>query len=141
LIKRQWKDLDAKHKYGYSEGQVYTIQENKWMDEQAMMNFFDEVWGPYTNNSRHGRRDNYLLQDEFSGHFMGSVNNQINKLGTEVGIIPGGYTGSVQVLDKGVSKPLKGYLMEQFEEWMYMNRSRCQSSRAEVAQWVAPAWA
>jgi hypothetical protein len=49
---------------------------------------------------------------------MGSVNNQINKLGTEVDIIPGGYTGSVQVLDKGVNKPFNGYFREQFEEWM-----------------------
>jgi hypothetical protein len=45
---------------------------------------------------------------------MGSVNNQINKLGTAVDIIPGGYTGLVQVLNKGVNKPFKGYLREQF---------------------------
>jgi hypothetical protein len=71
---------------------------------------------------------------------MGSVNTQINKLGAEVDIIPGGYTGSVQVLDKGVNKPLKGYLRDQFEEWMCTNGSRRRPSRAEVAQWVAKAW-
>jgi hypothetical protein len=71
---------------------------------------------------------------------MGSINNRINELGTEVDIIPGGYTGSVQVLDKGVNKPFKGYLREQFKEWMCTNGSRRRRSRAEVAQWIAKAW-
>jgi hypothetical protein len=46
---------------------------------------------------------------------MGSFKNQINKLETEVDIIPGGYTGPVQVLDKGVNKSFKGYIRDQFE--------------------------
>jgi hypothetical protein len=53
---------------------------------------------------------------------MGSINNHINKLGMEVDIIPGVYTGSVQVLDKGVNTPFKGYLREQFEDWMLHKR-------------------
>jgi hypothetical protein len=84
------------------------------MDEQAMMKWVDWVWGPYTKDPRRDGRDTYLLQDEFYVHLMGSLNNQINKLGTEVDIIPGGYTGSVQVFDKGVNKPFNGYLREQF---------------------------
>jgi hypothetical protein len=71
---------------------------------------------------------------------MGSVNNQINKLGTDSDIIPGGYTGSVQVLDKGVNKPFKGYLRDKFEEWMCTNGSRRRPSNSEVVQWVAKAW-
>jgi hypothetical protein len=110
------------------------------MDEQAMMKWVDEVWGPYTKDNRRDGRDIYLLQHEFSLHLMGSVNNQINKLGTEVDIITGGYTGSIQVFDKGINKPFKGYLRDHFEEWMCTNGSRRQPSRAEVAQWVANAW-
>jgi hypothetical protein len=60
-----------------------------------MMKWVDEVWGPYTKDPRRNGRDTYLFQDEFSVHLMGSVNNQINKLGTEVDIIPCRYTGSV----------------------------------------------
>jgi hypothetical protein len=37
LIKREWKDLEARQKFGYPEGQVYTIKAKAWMDEQAMM--------------------------------------------------------------------------------------------------------
>jgi hypothetical protein len=110
------------------------------MDEQSTMKWVDEVRGPYTKDSLRGGRETYLLKDEFSMHLMESVNNQINNLGTEVDIIPGEYTGSVQVLDKGVNKPFKGYLRDQFEEWMFTNGSRRWPSRAEVAQWVAKAW-
>jgi hypothetical protein len=81
-----------------------------------------------------------FCKDDFSVHLMGSVNNQIKKIGTEVDIIPGRYTGLVQVLDKWVNKPFKGYLREKCEEWMCTNGLRCRPSRAEVAQWVARAW-
>jgi hypothetical protein len=83
----------------------------------------------------------YLLQDEFYVHLMGPVNNQINKMTTtEADITPGRYTGSVQlVLDKGVNKPFKGYLRDEFEECTH--GLQCQPLMAEVTQWVAHAWA
>jgi hypothetical protein len=81
---------------------VCTIQAKFWMDEQGMVIWVDDVWGPYTKDPRCDRRDTYLLKDEVSVHFMGSVKNQINKMGTELDIIPGGCTGSVQVLDTWV---------------------------------------
>jgi transposase-like protein len=50
LIKREWNDLEARQKFGYPEGQVYTVQAKAWMDEQAMMKWVDEVWGHYTKD-------------------------------------------------------------------------------------------
>jgi hypothetical protein len=50
LIKREWKDLEARQKFGYPEGQVYTVQAKAWMDEQAIMKWVDELWGPYTKD-------------------------------------------------------------------------------------------
>jgi hypothetical protein len=46
---------------------------------------------------------------------------------------------SVQLLDKWVNKPFRGYLIELFEECICTNSSR--PSKAEVAQRVARAWA
>jgi hypothetical protein len=126
--------------FGYPEDQIYTVQEKAWTDEQAIMEWVDEVWGSYTRDPQRDRWGTYLLQDECYVHLMVSVNNQIYKLGTGVEIIPGEYTGSVQVLDKGLNKPFKGYLREEFEEWMRMNGSRSRPSRAEVAQRVTRAW-
>jgi hypothetical protein len=50
LIMREWKDLEARQNFGYPDGQVYTVQANAWMDEQATIKWVDEVWGPYTND-------------------------------------------------------------------------------------------
>jgi hypothetical protein len=63
LIKHEWNDLEAGQKYGHPEGQAYTVQAKAWMDEQAMMKWVDEVWGPYTKDHRREGRDTYLLQD------------------------------------------------------------------------------
>jgi hypothetical protein len=130
LIKRERKDLEARQEFGYREGQVYTVQANAWMDEQAMIKWVDEVWGHYTKDPWSDGWDTYLLQDEFYVHLMGSVNNHINKLGTEVDIIPGGYTELVHVLGKGAKQTFKGYIRYQFEDWMCTR----QPSRAYMAQ-------
>jgi hypothetical protein len=61
FIKREWKDLEARKKYGNPEDQVYTIQAKAWMDEQAMMKWVDEVWGHYTKDPLRNRQNNYLL--------------------------------------------------------------------------------
>jgi hypothetical protein len=60
---------------------------------------------------------------------MGEINHKINKLGTDTEIVPGGYTGCVQVLDKGVNKPFKKYARDEFESWMVNNGSRKKTTR------------
>jgi hypothetical protein len=78
LIKLDWKELEERLNYGYPEGQVYTIKEKAWMDEQAMMKWDDEVWVPYTKDHRRDGQYTYLLHYECCVHLMGSVNNQID---------------------------------------------------------------
>jgi hypothetical protein len=78
--------------------------------------------------------------DEFSVHLMRSVCNSINKCGTGVEFIPGDYTGCLQILDKGVNKPFKGYLRDEFERWMMANGSRRKPMRVEVSQWISIVW-
>jgi hypothetical protein len=43
LIKHEGKDIEAREKYGYPEGQVYTVQAKAWMGEHAMMKLVYEV--------------------------------------------------------------------------------------------------
>jgi hypothetical protein len=80
------------------------------------------------------------LMDEFSVRLMRSVCNIINKCDTEVEFNTGGYKECLQILDKRVNKPFKGYLQEEFERWMMSNGSHRKPMRAEVAQWIAIAW-
>jgi hypothetical protein len=78
--------------------------------------------------------------DELLVYLMRYVCNSINKCGTEVEFIPESYMGCLQILDKGVNKPFKGYLQDDFERWMITNGSRCKPIWAEVAQWIPIAW-
>ena len=52
----------------------------------------------------------FVVTDEFSMHLSGEVITKIQQQGTQADIIPGGYTGALQVLDKGVNKPFKDKL-------------------------------
>jgi hypothetical protein len=78
--------------------------------------------------------------DEFWVHLMGEINHKINQLGTETEFVPGGYTGCVQVLDKGVNKPFKQYTRDEFESWMVSNSLCKKPTRGEVSQWIKIAW-
>jgi hypothetical protein len=104
---KEFDSVESRSKFGYPEGMFYTVQAKAWMDKAMMHDCIDNVWSPYTNDTRCGGLDTYLLMDE--------INHKINKLGTETEFVPGGYTGYVQVLDKGVIKPFKHYAREEFE--------------------------
>jgi hypothetical protein len=60
--------------------------------------------------------------------------------GTEVDFVVGEYTGCVQILDKGINLPFKGYSRENFEHWMMMNETRRHPTRGEVVSWIDEAW-
>jgi hypothetical protein len=68
------------------------------------------------------------------------VCNIINKCGSEVEFIPGGYTRCLYIMDTRVNKPFKGYLREEFDWWMMKNGSRRQRMRADISQWIDHAW-
>jgi hypothetical protein len=78
--------------------------------------------------------------DEFSVHLMGEINHKINKFGTETELFPVGYTGCVQLLDKGLNKHFKQYFREEFESWMVGTGSQKKPARGEVSQWIKIAW-
>jgi hypothetical protein len=140
-IMKEFDSVESRSKCGYTEGMFYNVQAKAWMDKARMHVWIDTVWSPYTKDTRRGGRDTYLLMDEFSVHLMGEINHKINKLGTENEFVPGGYTGCVQVIDKGVNKPFKHYAREEFESWMASNNgSRKKTTRGEVSQWIKMAW-
>jgi hypothetical protein len=121
---KEFDSAESRGKFGYPEGMLYTAQAKAWMDKARMYDLIDTVWSPYTKDTRHGCRTTYLLMVEFLVHLIGEINHKINKLGTETEFVPCDYTGCVQVLDKGVNKPIKKYAREEFESWMVSNGSR-----------------
>ena len=65
------------------------------------------AWAPYAGSFDDST---YLLMDEFSVHLTSECVNAIQSQGTEVDFIAGGYTGALQILDKGVNKPFKQHV-------------------------------
>lgn len=52
----------------------------------------------------------------------------------EIEIIPGGYTGALQVLDKGINKPFKDRYKTQQLCWQIHNIHNAKPTQAQVAR-------
>jgi transposase-like protein len=123
--------------FDYPQNMVYTVQQKAWNDTTTMMQWLELVWFPFC---REKGRATYLIYDEFSVHLKREVLNATQRHGTQVDIIPGGYTGALQVLDKGVNKPFKDKLRQQHLQWLVDNNNNAKPKRHDVAKWVATAW-
>ena len=82
----------------------------------------------------------YLLMDDFLIHLMTSCCNAINKYGSEVDCILGGYTSRLQVMDVRVNKPFKGNVTEAYENFMIGNPENRKVKREDIAQWINTGW-
>ena len=103
---------------GYPAGQVYTVQQKGWVDSRVFSIWINSVWSPFCA----GVGDStYLIMDEFSVHRTSDSVRAIQEFGSEVDFIPGGYTGALQVLDKGVNKLFKQFVQQEYELWMVAN--------------------
>jgi hypothetical protein len=110
------------------------------MDQKHFLDWNTRVWTPFTHRPAASGHGSYMIMDEFKVHLMGTCLNAIQNTGTEVNFVIGGYTGCVQILDKGVNCPFKYYARKEFENWMLINLSSRHPTRGEVASWVNTAW-
>jgi hypothetical protein len=65
--------------------------------------------------------------------------HQVQETGTQVDFVPAGYTGAVQILDKGINKPFKDYIKREQIQFMIDNPNR-KPKRQHVARWIASSW-
>jgi hypothetical protein len=140
---RVWKEFatpEARAKFGYPEGALYAVQPKAWMDEKRFLDWIDRVWKPWTKRPEASPNGSYMLQDEFKVHMMASCLKAVQDCGSETDFVVGGYTGCVQVMDKGLNRPFKGYSREGFEDWMLTNFDGRQPTRGQVATWIVSAW-
>jgi len=120
----------------YPTSSIYAVQEKAWVDKEVFLQWIKKVWKPFCTN----KGPTYLLMDEFSVHMMSECVNSIQDCGTEVDFVLGGYTSKLQVIDVGINKPFKGYVMECYERFMVNNVSGTKATRLDVAKWVEEAW-
>ena len=100
-----------------------------------MLEWIEKVWKPFVQD----KPLTYPVIDEFSAHMTEAVGQAFGRLRTVVDFVVGGYTSKLQTLDVGVNKPFKGYMRDQFEQFMisYANRT---PHRLEVSHWVVNSW-
>jgi DDE superfamily endonuclease len=112
-----------------------------WMDERVMRMWVDKVLKPFVDDVPENITP-LLLLDSYRCHTMASVKGDIEVLGVEVQIIPGGCTGMCQPVDVGIGKPLKTRARHLWEEWMVSEVSNnpdgpCRhASREQMSQWI-----
>ena len=125
----------------YAPNAVYACQDAAWMDERVMRMWVEKVLKPFVDDVPENITP-LLLLDSYRCHTMASVKSDIEVLGIEVQIIPGGCTGMCQPVDVGIGKPLKTRARHLWEEWMVLEVSSnpdgpCRhASRAQMSQWI-----
>ena len=58
----------------------------------------------------------------------------------EKDFIADGYTGALQILDKGVNKPFKQHVQDTAIMWTIANQDTAKPTRVNMARWIEQAW-
>ena len=92
IFKGKPNEQIVKHEFPeYPEGCVYSCQDNAWMDEQAMLQWVEQILKPFINTAPEDVVP-VLFLDSYRYHIMAFVVNEIQALGVEVKHIPSGCT-------------------------------------------------
>lgn len=103
----------------------------------------EKIWAPYVANNT----TSLLLLDEFKSYTQPVFGRQLSDLGTDLNIIPGGYTCVLQPCDVGVNKPIKEAVRAQYDDWAATQMATAPHDanvpvpkREIIVPWIAKAW-
>jgi len=82
------------------------------------------------------RKWEWWIQSSFNGEII----RHKQQRGMEVEFIPGGYTGALQILDKGINKLFKDHYWSQQLLWQIDIYENTKPKRQDVAKWIEAAW-
>jgi hypothetical protein len=132
--------IEKRLERGYPEEALYAIQYKAWTDHKRFLDWNTRVWTPFTQCPRASVHGSYMIMNEFKVHLVVSCLSVIQYTGTEVECVVDGYTGCIQIIDKGIHLPFKSFAPEEFENWMLTNISSHHPTQVEVAYWVNIIW-
>uniref|UniRef100_K7GJK9 HTH CENPB-type domain-containing protein n=1 Tax=Pelodiscus sinensis TaxID=13735 RepID=K7GJK9_PELSI len=116
------------------------IHPKGWIDEALMLNWLQTVWAK--------RLGGLMILDAFRCHHMPSIQKRLQQDKTDLAIIPGGMTKTLQPLDVTVNKPMKDAFCRKWNTWLLEGehtftaggRMRTPTLQ-DVTQWIADVWA
>ena len=124
----------------YPANNAYACQETVWMDERVMLLWVRTVLKPFIQDCSINIQP-LLLLDSYECQTMARVTGELEALGVQVEIIPGGCTGMCQPIDVGIGMSLKTRAMHLWEEWMVAEcaggRASRPASQLQMCQWIA----
>lgn len=87
------------------------------------------------------------MLDEFRCHMQSSFLNMMGGMGTDIEIIPGGYTCVLQVLDVGINRQFKHSIRNAYLEWVSERLESLPNDaqipvpeRQDMAIWIDQNW-
>ena len=87
------------------------------------------------------------MLDEFKCHVQAQFIRSVNDVGTDVAIIPGGYTCVLQPCDVGINKPLKDQIRTSYTNWAAIQMMGLPPGtnvpvpdRLNIVAWLVDAW-
>jgi len=87
------------------------------------------------------------LLDEFKCHKQPICGRQLSALGTDLAIIPGGYTCVLQPCNVGLNKPIQNVIRAQYDDWAAEHMASVASDanvpvpkREDIVPWLLKAW-
>jgi hypothetical protein len=109
---------DLQSNNGYPKYAFYAVQQNAWMDKNRFLDWTNKLWKPLMEWLAVSKHGSSMIMDAFKVHLVSSCLPSVQDTGTEDDFVVKGYTGCVQITDKGINRPFKGYSDDNFERWM-----------------------
>ncbi|KAF4794406.1 pogo transposable element with KRAB domain-like protein [Turdus rufiventris] len=127
-------------------GIIVEVNPKGRMDEEIMKNWLAEVYVQRPDGFFHASPA-LLVYDSMRAHKTKSVKALVEKMNSELAVIPGDFTEEVQPLDISIIRSFKAKLQLTWENWMLegersftKTRRQRQASYATVCQWILDAW-
>ena len=87
------------------------------------------------------------MLDSFKAHTADSVSEELEKVKSDIAVIPGGCTSKIQPLDVCINRPFKDSLRKSWVDYMYAHAPSGATlatipkpSKQQVVDWVVAAW-
>jgi DDE superfamily endonuclease len=123
--------------FGYPTSCTFAVQEKAWMDAATFLVWVERNWKPFCA----GKEKTILIMDHHTSHLTEECRRAVEECGTEIILIPPGYTSKLQTMDVGINKPFKGYARRRYITFLRNRTSTTElPHRYDVAYWVRDAW-
>ncbi|CAG8632807.1 2269_t:CDS:1, partial [Diversispora eburnea] len=129
------------------DGIVVIMHSKGWMDEAGMNVWFEKIWSKRPGGLAYKKERALLVLYSFEGHKTENVKKKAREENTDLCVIPGELTSTVQPLDVCINKPFKDRLRKKWDNWMIQgnyNFTKLGNIKKPgyntMCEWIIEAW-